>query len=55
MAVKAAQQMHGIGHVPPGMAACAVEKRGKVRMARRAFARDTCELGRGNADRLLFD
>ena len=54
-AVEAAQEMHGIGQIAAGMAAGAVEQCGEMRMARKPLARDTSELGRGNADRLLFD
>jgi hypothetical protein len=47
--------MHGVGKVATRMAAVTVQKRREMWMAREPLARDTRELGGGNADRLQFD
>jgi hypothetical protein len=50
--VETAQKMHRIRKIAAGMAACAIEESSQMRMAGESVARDTGELGRGNADRL---
>jgi hypothetical protein len=52
MAVKAAEQMHGIRQVAAGVRPRRFEEGVQIRMARAAFARDASELSLGNADRL---
>ena len=54
-AVEAAKQMHRVRKVTPGMTAVTIEERREMWMAREPLARDTRELGGGNADRLQFD
>ena len=54
-AMEAAQQVDGVGHVAPGVTAGTFEQVGEVWVARGAFACNAGELGRGNADRCLFD
>jgi hypothetical protein len=55
MSMKAAQQMHCIGHIAAGMASGSLQKRGEMGMARGSLARNSSELHRGNADRFLFE
>jgi hypothetical protein len=55
MAVKAAQQVYGIGEVTARVRTCGLEQRIQMRMACATFARHTGELRFGNADRFVAD
>jgi hypothetical protein len=54
-AVKAAEEMDGVGEVAAGMKPRPLDQRKEVRMASASVVRDPRELGCGNADRFLFD
>jgi hypothetical protein len=53
-AVKAAQKVDGVGHIPTGMPTNALQKSSEVQMARGSVASDPGELGPGYADRQWF-
>jgi hypothetical protein len=55
MAVKAAQEVDGVGDVAARMRAGSFEKRLEMRMAGGPHAGDAGELGRGNADRFRLN
>jgi hypothetical protein len=53
--MQAAQQVHGVCKIAPRMTARGFQQSIEVRMASASFARDTCELRFGNADRIVAD
>jgi len=54
-AVKAAQEMDGVGKITPGVRAGCFKQRTEVQMARAPVACDSRKLGFGNADRFAVD